>query len=114
MEREIDQINHRFDDLSHQMDRRFDEQSHQMDKRFDEQSRQMNRRFDEQNRRLDEQSKRFEEQGHRFDELSQRVEAGFGQVAGRLDALQRTLIQIAFGAFFTFVASVIGYFLTQH
>ncbi len=85
MEREIDQINHRFDDLSRQMDRRFEEQS-----------------------------KRFEEQGQRLDELGRRVETGFSQLAGRLDTLQRTLIQIAFGAFFTFGASLIGYFLTRH
>jgi hypothetical protein len=53
------------------------------------------------------------ETARRFDTLERKMESGFARVDGRIDALQRTLLQIGGGLIATLIAGFAGVIATQ-
>jgi hypothetical protein len=52
------------------------------------------------------------ETARRFDTLERRMESGFDRVEGRIDALQRTMLQIGGGVIATLIAGFFGVIIT--
>ena len=97
VEREIDQINNRFDDLGHQIELRFN----QVDQRFEDFSRQIDVRFEHVSRRIDDLSTNVDQ---RFDILHRELQG----VHGAIHSLERSMIIGLAGAAGSLVAAVVG------
>lgn len=69
----------------------------------------LNERFDAIDKRFDEVDRRFEAVDRRFDKVERRMEEGFAHVNGRLDTLQRTMLQTNA----IIIAALIGIIATQ-
>ena len=82
IDKRFEDMNRRFEDLTHQMDKRFEDLTHQMDKRFES----MEKRFESMDKRFESMEKRFEDLTHqmdkRFEQISKQVANSFGWAIG--------------------------------
>jgi DNA anti-recombination protein RmuC len=78
------------------------------DERLDDLKENVSQRFDEVDKRFDKVDKRFDKVDERFDKVESEMKAGFAEVNGRIDAMQRTMIICFSGMTASIVASVVG------
>lgn len=90
------------------------------DERLDDFARNTDHRFDGVDHRFDEVDRRFREVDRRFDsidanlrDLRSEMDAHFGRIETRLDALNRAMLQVGGGMFATFVVGFVGLVVTQ-
>jgi hypothetical protein len=79
------------------------------DERLDDFRGETARRFDAVDKRFDAVDKRFETVDRRFDAVEQKMDAGFERLDCRIDALQRTLLQLGGGI----IVALLGLIATQ-
>jgi DNA repair exonuclease SbcCD ATPase subunit len=90
----------RLDDLKENVNQRFDV----VDRRFDK----VDERFDKVDRRFENVDERFDKVDRRFEKVEAEMKAGFAEVNGRIDSLQKTMIVCFSGMTTGIVASIVG------
>src|SRR5215467_4952642 len=85
-------------------DERLDDLKENVNQRFD----QVDKRFAEVDKRFDKVDERFDKVDQRFDKVEAEMRAGFAEVNGRIDSMQRTMIICFSGMTASIVASVVG------